>query len=99
MEPFSLEMLLVVIIAAIIAMVIRLADYPSELFDKTQMMKFAQAFAASFIAAFLGGWLLITQGMDLMTFMPFLIVVSMAIGGMSTVRALLETAEAIRPGK
>jgi hypothetical protein len=96
MEIFSIEMFVLVIFAALLAMVIRLADYPNELFTRAEAVKFVKAYFFSYIAGFLGAWYMMEQGMDLTLFENFIMLVGVSVSGMAFVRGLIESAGKIR---
>lgn len=91
-ELFSLGMLMVALLAMAMVAVLRLADTPNELFEIDTWKKIVASMPPSFIAAFLGSWFMIEKGFDLMLFDNFLMLVLFALGGVGSVRGLIEAA-------
>ena len=92
MFEITLELVALVVFAALVATMIRLFDFPAGPFD---YKGFALGLAASLVAAFLTAWMSQDAGMDLFTFAGFGVVTSAAVGGIATVRAMLGGAKAL----
>ena len=87
---FSLGMILVAVLATLMVLALRLADAPNDLFEKEVWKKALSTLPASFVAAFLGTWFMIEKGFDLTLLDNFLMLVLFALGGMGSVRGLIE---------
>lgn len=96
-ELFSIEWFALVLGAALLAMVLRIEDYPSENLKDRDLPALAKSFLFSSVAAFVGGWLLTEQGMNIGELMNFLILAGVSLSGMAGVRALMETAKKVIP--
>jgi hypothetical protein len=87
------------LLAAVIATVIRVADIPSLPFSKDSMVKILQTFVYSLVTAFLAMYVLellgLTLSLDEMA--GFMVVVATAVGGMSVARAILEKVKKMFP--
>jgi uncharacterized membrane protein YfcA len=89
-ELFTIGMLMVALLATVIVAVLRLSDTPNELFEKETWKNLLMSLPFSFVAAFLGSWWMIEKGLDLATFDSMMMLVLFALGGMGSVRGLME---------
>ena len=96
MIEITVELVLVVVFAAIVAALIRLFDFPVGPFD---YKGFILAFAASLVAAFLTAWMSAESGLDVTSFAGFAIVAGAAVGGISAIRAILSGAKGLEEPK
>jgi hypothetical protein len=85
-------MVAVVLLAAMVALLIRLYDTPSGPFDYKTI---ALSFAASLVAAFLTAWMSMESGLDIFSFAGFAVIAGAAVGGISAIGALIGGARAV----
>jgi hypothetical protein len=92
------QIAVLILFAGLLATYIRLKDTPAVILFKDGKVDMngvaiaVETFGVSIIAAILTAWVLAEQNGDLITsFGGFIAIVASAIGGMSTVRALMNT--------
>lgn len=87
------------LLAALIATAIRLYDFPVTKVTKETILDAVKVFVYALIAAFLSLYLLELAGLtlDLENFGAFIAVVAASVGGMATIRAILDLVQKFYP--
>ena len=87
------------LLAALIATAIRLYDFPVTKITKENVFEAVKVYVYALIAAFLSLYLLELAGLtlDLENFGSFIAAVAASLGGMATIRAVLDLAGKLYP--
>jgi hypothetical protein len=91
---FNLNFLLIVLFATVIAMVVNWIDPPTSIVKNWQT--FAISLVGTLVAAFLVAWGQSESGANIYSFLGFGLVVGGALGGIVTVRGLLNAPAAVK---
>lgn len=94
---WPLELIVMVILAALVSQLIRLKDYPAEAIGAKELKALLIGLLYALVAVFVGAWLMMDQGMEMLTLMSFLIMVSIGVSGMAFVSGLLDFAKGLMP--
>jgi hypothetical protein len=87
MIEITVSLIIMVLAATLVAMLIRLYDYPATPIDYKSLVL---AFVSSIVAAFLSAWISSEAGMDIYTIQGFAVLAGSAVGGISAIRALID---------
>jgi len=98
MIEITIGLIAMVLLATLVAMVIRLYDYPVTPIDYKSLVL---GFVGSLIAAFLAAWISADAGLDIYTVQGFAVLAGAAVGGVASIRALIDgyqvTKEVVTP--
>ncbi len=85
----TLTQIALLLLACLIATYIRIKDEPVTPIKELGWMGIAEIFIGSLIAGFLAMWLLISQGVEIVSYASFIIVTGTAYSGLGAARAAL----------
>lgn len=94
---WPIELIVMVVLAALVSQLIRLKDYPVDYLSKMNLKALVMGFLYALIAVFLGAWLMMDQGYPMMELMSFLMLVAVGAAGMEFVVAVMNMAKGLMP--